>query len=83
MNGQDIERLNTTEVERCMLSRIYSSIGIRGTLLQKVYFLNTYSFSKLTYVAQVFILDEEVGKNISRKSHNLLYRGELEASGGS
>ena len=77
-NDQDIERLNTKEVERCTLARIYSSIGIRGTLLQKVYFLNSYIFSKLTYLAQVFILDEEVVKNISRKAHNLLYRGELE-----
>ena len=77
-NDQDIEKLNTKEVERCTLARIYSSIGIRGTLLQKVYFLNSYIFSKLTYLAQVFILDEEVVKNISRKAHNLLYRGELE-----
>ena len=77
-NDQDIESLNSKEVERCTLARIYSSTGIRGTLLQKVYFLNTYIFSKLTYLAQVFILDEEIIKNISRKAHNLLYRGELE-----
>ena len=77
-NDQDIEKLNTKEVERCTLARVYSSIGIRGTLLQKVYFLNTYIFSKLTYLAQVFILDEEVVRNITRKAHNLLYRGELE-----
>ena len=77
-NEDDISRLNSKEVERCTLARIYSSVGIRGTLLQKVYFLNTYIFSKLTYLAQVFILDEEVIKNIMKRCHNLLYRGEFE-----
>ena len=31
-NGQDIERLNSKEVERGTLARIYSSTGLRGTL---------------------------------------------------
>ena len=77
-NEDNIAMLNSKEVERCTLARIYGSASVRGTLLQKVYFLNTFIFSKLTYLAQVFILDEEVIKNITRKAHNFLYRGEYE-----
>ena len=77
-NTEDIATLNSKEVERCTLSRIYSSVSIRGTLLQKVYFLNTFIFSKLTYLAQVFLMDNDVIKNIMRHALNFLYRGELE-----
>ena len=77
-NEDNIETLNSKEVERSTLARIYGSASVRGTLLQKVYFLNTFIFSKLTYLAQVFILDNDVIKNITRKAHNFLYRGEYE-----
>ena len=77
-NKDDIATLNSKEVERCTLARIYNSVNVRGTLLQKVYFLNTFIYSKLTYLAQVFILDEDIVKNITRKAHNFLYRGEFE-----
>ena len=44
-NEGNIALLNSKEVERCTLARIYGSASVRGTLLQKVYFLNTFIFS--------------------------------------
>ena len=77
-NNEDIELLNSMELQRCTLSKIYGSLGLRGTLLQKVYFLNIFVFSKLTYLAQVFRVKEEVLKLVMRESLRFLYRGELE-----
>ena len=76
-NG-DIEHLNSMEVQKSCLARIHASLGLRGTLLQKAYFLNTYVFSKLTYLAQVFKINEGVLKTIMRESLRFLYRGEWE-----
>ena len=51
----DIEELNSSELQRNTLSRIYGALGLRGTLLQKVYFLNIFVFSKLTYLAHALV----------------------------
>ena len=40
-SDEDIEHLNSMELQRNTLSKIYGSMGLRGTLLQKVYFLTT------------------------------------------
>ena len=77
-SNEDIEHLNSMEVQRSCLARIHASLGLRGTLLQKAYFLNTYVFSKLTYLAQVFKINEGVLKTIMRESLRFLYRGEWE-----
>ena len=77
-NNEDIELLNSMELQRSTLGRIYGSLGLRGTLLQKVYFLNIFVFSKLTYLAQVFQVKEAVLKLVMRESLRFLYRGELE-----
>ena len=74
----DIEDLNSSELQRNTLSRIYGALGLRGTLLQKAYFLNIFVFSKLTYLAQVFKIKEEVIKILMRESLRFLYRGEWE-----
>merc|ERR1711963_1264996 len=53
---------------------------MKGTLLQKVYFLNIFILSKLNYLAQVFILDKKIfrflykGEN-ERPVQSLNYRG--------
>lgn len=77
-NLDDIEHLNSMEVQRSALARIHGSLGLRGTLLQKAYFLNTFVFSKLTYLAQVFKINEGVIKIIMRESLRFIYRGEWE-----
>ena len=42
----------TKIIGRSALAIIHGSLGLRVTLLQKAYFLNTFVFSKLTYMAQ-------------------------------
>ena len=74
----NIEHLNSIELQRNTLSKIYGSMGLRGTLLQKVYFLNIFVFSKLTYLAQVFKIEEEVIKVLMREALRFLYKGEYE-----
>ena len=72
------EHLNSMELQRNTLSKIYSSMGLRGTLLQKVYFINIFVFSKLTYLAQVFKIKEDVIKILMREALRFLYKGEWE-----
>ena len=52
-----IDKLNSDLVSKCFFMAYSNSWDIKGTIFQKVYFVNTYLFSKLWYTAQCFKLD--------------------------
>jgi hypothetical protein len=57
---------------------------MRGTVQQKVYFVNTYLFAKLWYISQIFMLDKRIfygsgkEKGILSKALNFIWAGENE-----
>ena len=46
----------------------WQSQSIRGTISQKLYYVNTYLFTKLWYTSQVFKLEEKVINKILAKA---------------
>lgn len=74
-NQEDIEMINSKYVESSINSKLYDSNGIRGTLPQKVYFINIFILSKLNYLSQVFTLDKKILNDINRKVLRFLYKG--------
>ena len=77
-NLDNIELINSKNIESNINMKINDSYGMKGTLLQKVYFLNIFILSKLNYLAQVFILDKKILININKKILRFLYKGENE-----
>ena len=73
-----LEQLNTDFVKKKVLRKLYAADGVRGTVLQKVQFANIYLLSKIWYVAQVFILDKGMLKEIDRQIHKFIFVGENE-----
>ena len=73
-----LEQLNTDFVKKKVLRKLYAADGVRGTVLQKVQFANIYLLSKIWYVAQVFILDKGMLKEIDRQIHKFIFAGENE-----
>ena len=65
LNLDNIELINSKNIESNINMKINDSYGMKGTLLQKVYFLNIFILSKLNYLAQVFILDKKILININ------------------
>ena len=74
-NSENIEMINSKYVESNINLKLYDSYGMRGTLIQKVYFVNIFILSKLNYLAQVFTLDKKILTNINKKVLRFLYRG--------
>ena len=72
------EQLNTELVEKAFYATLRSSSGMRGTLFQKVYYINTYMFSKLWYVAQVVKLNDKKLNEMLKAAMKFLYSGENE-----
>ena len=51
---------------------------MRGTIFQKVYFVNTYLFSKIWYISQCFKLDGKILDKMLGKAFEFIYAGENE-----
>ena len=77
-NEGHMEELNSKLVAQNFHNAIQKSYGIKGTLFQKVYFVNTYLFSKLWYTAQAIKLDKKTLENLLRKAMEFIYSGENE-----
>ena len=77
-NNEDIDQLNSNLVSQNFFNTLSKSYGIRGTILQKAYFANTFLFSKLWYLGQCFKIDRKVLENIMSKALNFIYAGENE-----
>ena len=45
-NNECIDKLNTENVSKAFYYALQKSFGVKGTIFQKVYFVNTYLFSK-------------------------------------
>ena len=73
-----LEEVNTTLVEQNFYMTLNEASGMRGTLQQKVHYVNTYLFSKLWYVAQVFKMDNKKMTNLLKATLNFIYSGENE-----
>ena len=65
-------------MSKSFFDSLQKSYGIKGTIFQKVYFVNTYLFSKIWFLAQCFKLDRKVLENILSKALNFIYAGENE-----
>ena len=70
-----LEKVNSNNVKAKFFGKLSDNWGIRGTLWQKVYFVNAFAISKLNYIAQVFKIDKKVLKEIQMKSLQFIYAG--------
>ena len=76
--NENFEKLNSDLVSQNFFNAYQKVIGMRGTLHQKVYIVNTYLFSKLWYVSQAVKMDKKMLEKIMRKSLDFIYAGENE-----
>ena len=77
-NNEPLETINSNLVSQCFFNSLNKSFGIKGTIFQKAYFVNTYLFSKLWYSAQCFKIDKKILENILSKALKFIYAGENE-----
>ena len=77
-NNECIDKLNSDLVSKCFFMAYSNSWDIKGTIFQKVYFVNTYLFSKLWYTAQCFKLDVKMLNKILSKALAFIFAGENE-----
>ena len=71
-NDESFDKLNSD------LDALHKSYGVMGTIFQKAYYVNTYLFSKIWYLAQCFKLDEKMLDKILAKALDFIYAGENE-----
>ena len=62
-NKGNLEKINSNLVQKCFFDFQNKSYGIKGTIFQTVYFVNTYLFSKIWYIAQCFMIDKNIIKS--------------------
>ena len=77
-NNEPIDKLNTENVSKAFYYTLQKSFGVKGTIFQKVYFVNTYLFSKLWYISQCFKLDGKIIDKMLGKALEFIYAGENE-----
>ena len=77
-NSDNLEKVNSELVFKSFNDKLHASYGIRGTILQKIYFVNTYLFSKIWYVAQCFMIEKKIITKIVKIALNFIYAGENE-----
>ena len=77
-NKESLEILNTNLVAKNFYNSLQRAYGVRGTIMQKVYYVNTYLFSKLWYTSQVFMLEEKILNKLLSKALDFIYSGENE-----
>ena len=70
-NKEKFEKVNSDLVEKCFFEALHQAYGIRGTIMQKAMYVNTYLFSKLWFTAQFCKLDEKMLKKSSIKSFGI------------
>ena len=73
-----LERLNSDFVKKKVLQKLFGASGIRGTVLQKTQYANTYLLSKVWYVCQIFMLDTVMLKEMDRLIRKFIFAGENE-----
>ena len=77
-NIGSLEKINSDLVMKNFFDTLNKSHGIKGTIIQKVYFVNTYLFSKVWYLGQCFDLEKKMLEKLLSKAMNFIYAGENE-----
>ena len=77
-NNGSLEKINSELIKNKCIGTIMSNFNMTGTIDQKVYFLNTYCFSKLTYLSQAFMVDKKVLDEIKKYALRYIYIGKNE-----
>ena len=77
-NIESFEKINSELVSKCFYDALHKAYGIRGTVFQKAYYVNTYLFSKLWFTAQFCRLDQKMLKKLLSKALAFIYAGENE-----
>ena len=77
-NDESFDKLNSDLVAKNFYNALQKSYGVMGTIFQKAYYVNTYLFSKIWYLAQCFKLDEKMLDKILAKALDFIYAGENE-----
>ena len=75
---EEFEKVNTKLVSQNFYNALQKVSGMRGTLFQKVYVVNTFLFSKLWYVCQAVQLEKNELENILKRAFDFIYAGENE-----
>ena len=76
--GKSLEEINSNLVKEKVENQLFSAYGARGTVKQKIEFVNTYIYSKIWYTAQSINLDKDILKEMDRKVRNFIHAGENE-----
>ena len=77
-NTETFEKVNSDLVSRNFFNGLQKAYGMRGTVLQKAYYVNTYLFSKLWFTSQFCKIDQQILKNILSRAMKFIYAGENE-----
>ena len=77
-NNECMDKLNTENVSKAFYFALQKAFGVRGTIFQKAYFVNTYLFSKIWYLSQCFKLDGKILDKMLGKAFEFIYAGENE-----
>ena len=75
VNSGSLEKVNSDIVKNKVIGKINENWGMKGTLYQKAFFCNTFCFSKLNYLGQVFMLEKKSLEAIKSKALAFLYAG--------
>ena len=75
---QTLEQVNSEMVKESALHQLYGAYGMRGTVMQKIYYVNTFILSKIWYVAQTIMLEVKMLKELDKKMRNFIHAGENE-----
>ena len=75
---QNLEKINQEQVEKNFYMTLREMTGMKGTILQKVYCVNTYMLTKLWYTAQVIKMNPKKMEEIMKACMNFIYAGENE-----
>ena len=78
LNEGNLEIENSIYARNKCLDKIKANWGLKGTLLQKVYFVNTFCLTKLNYISQAFKMDTKHLEEIKKLSLKFIYAGENE-----
>ena len=73
-NGS-LEKLNSSLVKSKFIGKVMENWGLRGTLGQRAYFVNSFCLSKMNYLSQVFKIEPKVIREIKMKALQFVYVG--------
>ena len=77
-NSFDIEQANSQMVKEKVLAKLFENWGMKGSLMQKSYFVNVFCLTKLNYICQVFKLSQRHSDEIKKYILRFVYLGQNE-----